>query len=63
MPLTDGDELLVMHLWNVVRQVAKKLELSQGYRVVVNCGPQGGQSVDHLHFHLLGGRQLLWPPG
>ena len=37
--------------------------LDRGYRVVVNCGRDGGQSVDHLHFHLLGGRQLTWPPG
>jgi len=40
------------------------LEVSDsGYRVVVNCGENGGQSVDHLHFHLLGGRAMMWPPG
>lgn len=54
---------LVAHLWFVIRDLAKQLELKNGYRVVVNCGPDGGQSVDHLHFHLLGGRQMLWPPG
>jgi N-acetyl-gamma-glutamylphosphate reductase len=37
--------------------------LRDGYRVVVNCGPNGGQSVDHLHFHILGGRLMQWPPG
>ena len=36
---------------------------SGGYRVVVNCGADGGQTVDHLHFHLLGGRAMTWPPG
>ena len=37
--------------------------LQLGFRVVVNCGPDGGQEVPHLHFHLLGGRQMAWPPG
>ena len=51
------------HIWMVIYQLAKDLKLDAGYRVVVNCGPDGGQSVDHLHFHLLGGRKLTWPPG
>ena len=59
----DEDAALLGHLWLVLRNLAKDLELSGGYRVVVNCGPDGGQSVDHLHFHLLGGRALGWPPG
>jgi len=60
----DADEqLLVGHLLLVIRKLAADLGLSGGYRVVVNCGPDAGQSVDHLHFHLLGGRQLGWPPG
>jgi histidine triad (HIT) family protein len=61
--LEDEDEALLGHLWMVIRNVARQLELSDGYRVVVNCGVDGGQSVDHLHFHVLGGRQLKWPPG
>ena len=61
--LADDDAALVAHLWLVIRNLAKKLGLNDGYRVVVNCGPHGGQSVDHLHFHLLGGRHLQWPPG
>lgn len=44
-------------------KLAKQLDLADGYRVVVNCGKLGGQAVDHLHFHLLGGRALAWPPG
>jgi len=61
--IDDGDAELVGHIWLVIRDLAKKLNLEKGYRVVVNCGRDGGQSVDHLHFHLLGGRQMTWPPG
>jgi len=61
--ITDEDKPLIGHLYAVIRDLAKQLELENGYRIVVNCGREGGQSVDHLHFHLLGGRQLSWPPG
>jgi histidine triad (HIT) family protein len=59
----DNDAALLGHLLTTARRLASQLGLSRGYRVVVNCGPDGGQSVDHLHLHLLGGRQLAWPPG
>jgi histidine triad (HIT) family protein len=61
--LADDDAALIGHIWIVIRNVARQLNLASGYRVVVNCGPDGGQSVDHLHFHVLGGRALQWPPG
>jgi len=61
--IADEDGQLLGHLWLVVRNLAKELGLGEGYRVVVNCGDHGGQTVDHLHFHLLGGRALAWPPG
>jgi histidine triad (HIT) family protein len=61
--LEPADEALVGHLVLVATQLAAKLGLGLGYRLVVNCGRDGGQSVDHLHVHLLGGRQLRWPPG
>jgi histidine triad (HIT) family protein len=61
--LTPADEALVGHIYTVIRQLANELSLTDGYRVVANCGRDGGQSVDHLHFHVLGGRQLKWPPG
>jgi histidine triad (HIT) family protein len=61
--LEDGDAELIAHLWLVIRNLAKEQKLDRGYRVVVNCGRDGGQSVDHLHFHILGGRQMTWPPG
>ena len=61
--LTDEDGPILAHLWLVIRNLAQELGLAAGYRVVVNCGVQGGQTVDHLHLHLLGGRDLTWPPG
>lgn len=61
--LTPGDEQLVGHLFTVAVELAKKEGLSGGYRTVFNCGPDAGQSVDHIHLHLLGGRTLSWPPG
>lgn len=60
---TDGDQALLGHLMLVVKRLAAELNLSGGYRVVVNCGEQGGQSVPHLHLHLLAGRVMKWPPG
>lgn len=44
-------------------RIAREQKLDSGYRVVVNCGPDGGQAVEHLHLHLLGGRKMSWPPG
>ena len=62
--LTDADQALAGKLLLAARDVARKLDLvDQGYRVVANCGIDGGQSVDHLHLHVLGGRQMKWPPG
>jgi len=60
---SDSDQMLMGHLMMVIRDVANKLGLEDGYRVVANCGADGGQSVDHLHFHILGGRSMSWPPG
>jgi histidine triad (HIT) family protein len=61
--LTDADAPLLGHIWTVIPKLARQLNLADGYRVVVNCGPHAGQSVDHLHFHILGGRPMSWPPG
>ena len=61
--IPDGDESLIGHMLLVVRNLARQLGLDGGYRLVVNCGPDGGQAVNHLHFHLLGGRSMGWPPG
>ena len=62
--LADDDAPLLAHLWLVIRNLARELGVAEsGYRVTVNCGAEGGQTVDHLHFHLLGGRPMTWPPG
>lgn len=61
--VVDSDEALVGHLVLVCTKLAVELGLDNGYRVVCNCGSDGGQTVDHLHFHLLGGRAMSWPPG
>jgi histidine triad (HIT) family protein len=61
--VTDEDEPLLGHIHSVIVKLAQQLGLSAGYRVVVNCKGHGGQEVDHLHFHLLGGRPMKWPPG
>lgn len=61
--LTAEDQQLMGHLLLTVKKVADDLDLGDGYRVVVNCGENGRQSVPHLHFHILGGRVMKWPPG
>jgi histidine triad (HIT) family protein len=57
------DHKLLGHLLLKAAEVAKKLELKNGYRLVINNGADGGETVPHLHVHLLGGRHLAWPPG
>jgi histidine triad (HIT) family protein len=59
--MEDKDLLGHMHL--VAVKLAKDLGLKDGYRLVINCNEKAGQSVPHLHMHLLGGRQMTWPPG
>jgi histidine triad (HIT) family protein len=57
------DQLLLGHLLLTARQMAEKEGLDAGYRLVLNAGDDGGQSVPHLHVHVMGGRQMTWPPG
>jgi len=54
---------VVAHIFEVISKLAKELNLSEGYRVVSNIGAQGGQTVFHMHFHVLAGRDMTWPPG
>jgi histidine triad (HIT) family protein len=62
--LTEEDSTLVAHAFMVMKKLAKEFGIDDsGYRVVSNCNNDGGQSVFHIHFHLLGGRYLEWPPG
>ncbi|MDR2157529.1 MAG: histidine triad nucleotide-binding protein [Clostridiales Family XIII bacterium] len=60
---SDEDKALFGHLIAKVRAIAELLGLDNGYRLVANCGEDGYQTVGHLHFHLLGKRKMLWPPG
>ncbi|WP_307999761.1 histidine triad nucleotide-binding protein [uncultured Gemmiger sp.] len=62
--LTEDDAALLGHIYAVIAQLAARLGIAEnGYRVVTNVGADGGQSVKHLHFHVLAGRSLAWPPG
>ncbi len=61
--LEDEDVVLVGRMILLAKSLAQELGLKQGYRLVFNCKQQGGQTVDHLHLHLLGGRLMHWPPG
>lgn len=61
--LTDEDKELLGHLHLVAARLATQLGLHDGYRIVLNCKEQAGQTVPHLHLHLLGGRDMKWPPG
>lgn len=56
----QGDHFYIL---NAAKKIAEQEGLTNGYRLVINQGPDAGQSVDHLHAHLLGGRKLGWPPG
>lgn len=60
----QGDEKLLGHLIRLASKIANQLEIAEsGFRAVINTGPDGGQTISHLHVHLLGGRSLTWPPG
>lgn len=59
----SGDHALLGHLLLTAKRVAEQAGLDNGYRVVINNGDDGGQTVYHLHLHILGGRPLAWPPG
>ncbi len=61
--VTDADAATLGHIHVVAAKLAKQLGLHDGYRLVVNCDERGGQTVPHLHFHLMGGRDFTWPPG
>ena len=61
--ITAADAALLGHLHVVAANVARQLGLGDGYRIVINCRESAGQTVPHLHLHLLGGRDFTWPPG
>lgn len=62
--ITKENNELMSHIFIVINKIVKELNISEnGYRVVTNCGKDGGQTVNHIHFHVLGGRSFQWPPG
>ena len=62
--LKEEDNELIGHVYQVAKKLADDYEISEsGYRLVSNCGDDGGQTLYHIHFHLLGGRAMQWPPG
>jgi histidine triad (HIT) family protein len=64
MELGEIDANLIGHIFLVAKKLAKEYNVDEsGFRIVNNCGEDGGQSVNHIHFHLIGGRSMQWPPG
>ncbi len=61
--ITSENSAIVAHIFEIAAQIAKEHNLEKGFRLVTNCGEEGGQTVGHLHFHMLAGRNLGWPPG
>lgn len=61
--ITPENSAVVAHIFEVAAKIAEEEGLDDGYRIVTNCGDNAGQTVKHLHFHLMGGRQFTWPAG
>ena len=61
--ITEDNSAIVAHIFVVAAKLAKQFDLNDGFRIVNNCGEDGGQTVKHLHFHFMGGRQFGWPAG
>lgn len=61
--ITEKNSVLIAKIFEAVAKIAKQENLEKGFRVVNNCGEDGGQTVGHIHFHLLARRNLAWPPG
>ncbi len=61
--ITNENSSLIANVFEAIAEIAKQEKLEKGFRVVNNCGEEGGQTVGHIHFHLLARRNLQWPPG
>lgn len=62
--INEENANIIAHIFIVINKIVKELQVDEdGYRVVTNCGKHGGQTVDHIHFHVLAGRKLTWPAG
>lgn len=60
--ISEENHEVISHIFKCVPQIAKTLNLDNGFRIINNCGSDGGQTVNHIHFHLIGGKKLGWPP-
>lgn len=58
--ITTENSDIIGYIFSVIPKIAEKLDLNDGYRIINNCGENGGQSVKHIHFHLVGGKELSW---
>ncbi len=61
--ITEENSAVIAHIFEVAAKLGKELGLDNGYRIVNNCGKDGGQTVHHIHFHFMGGREFGWPAG
>lgn len=61
--ISENNSFLIAKVFEAIAKIAKQENLENGYRIVNNCGKDGGQTVGHIHFHLLARRNLAWPPG
>ena len=62
--IEESDKIIIGHLFIIAKKLAKQLEINEnGYRLIFNCNEDGGQTVYHIHMHLIGGRKFNWPPG
>lgn len=61
--ISEANSAVIAHIFEVAAKLGKELGLENGYRIVNNCGADGGQTVHHIHFHFMGGRQFGWPAG
>ncbi len=62
MEINEENSEIISHIFKVIKKLSSKLNLQNGFRVINNCGKYGGQTVNHIHFHVLGGQQLEWNP-
>ncbi len=61
--VNETNSAVIAHIFEVAAKIAKEKGLADGYRIVNNCGDRAGQTVKHIHFHLMGGRDFTWPAG
>ena len=61
--INEENSAIIAHIFEAAAKIAKELKLDNGFRIVTNCGEDGGQTVKHIHFHVMSGRKFTWPAG